>query len=122
MVGKSFTQKIVIRIQLMYVGRVRFGSVILVNCCHPLAPSTLEASYNVGSTAARADDIMTIMNGKPAQTLNKQTVTFASVGSERNSGSSNPRVWMSIGTGLSLVAISQFQAVVETTTGTTQAA
>src|SRR6266702_2229960 len=120
MLGKSFTQKIVIRIQLTYVERAMLGSVIMVSCCHLLAPSMLEASYNVGSTAASAADIMTSMNGNPDKTMNRQRVTFAIVGSVRNSGSPSPRSWTSLGIGLSLVAMSQFHAVVETTTGTTQ--
>ena len=44
MVGKSFTQKIVIRIHEMYVGRAMIGSVINRNACTALAPSTRAAS------------------------------------------------------------------------------
>ena len=43
-VGKSFTQKIVIRIQLMYVEREIIGNVMSVSSFHRLAPSTLAAS------------------------------------------------------------------------------
>src|SRR3954453_7260987 len=59
------------------------------------------------------------MNGKLTHTLNTQTMTFARVGSARNSGVPRPRACARLGSGLCGVATSQFQAVDDTTTGTT---
>src|SRR5688572_20032705 len=60
------------------------------------------------------------MKGKLIHTLKTHTVIAARVGSARNSTSSMPNSPSSRGTGLCGVATSQFQAVADTTTGTTQ--
>src|SRR6478735_9323950 len=120
MVGKSLTQKIVIRSQEMYVDRAMSGRVIWLNCWKRVAPSMLAASYTVVSTEARAAEIIIIMNGKLTQTLKTITVMEARVGSARNSGVPRPRFRNRAGIRLSGVATSQFQAVEDTTIGTTQ--
>ncbi len=63
---------------------------------------------------------MSIMNGKLTQTLKTQTMIWAHVGSARKSGAPSPSAAVSLGSGLSAVATSQFQDVEETTIGTTQ--
>ena len=60
------------------------------------------------------------MKGKLIQTLKTQTVICASNGSARNRTFPSPSAWARIGSGLCGVATSQFHAVAETTTGTTQ--
>src|SRR5690349_15223249 len=120
MVGKSLTQKIVIRIQEMYVDRAISGRVIWLNCWKRVAPSMLAASYTVVSTEASAAEIIIIMNGKLTQTLKTITVMAARLGSARNSGVPRPRLRNSEGMRLSGVATNQFHAVEDTTMGTTQ--
>src|ERR671916_26820 len=119
-VEKSFTQKIVIRIQLMYVDREIIGKVTFVRVFHLLAPSTLAASYTLLSTDARAAAIIVIIKGKLIQTLKTQTVICASKGLARKRTLPNPNASARIGIGLWGVATSQFHEVAETTTGTTQ--
>jgi hypothetical protein len=72
------------------------------------------------STEANAADVISIMNGKLTHTLKMHTVIAANVGSARNNNSPRPSARARVGTGLSGVATSQFQAVDDTTIGTTQ--
>src|SRR5215212_5456664 len=104
MVGKSLTQKMVIKIHEMYVEREMIGNVIWVNCCHAVAPSIRAASYTESSTLASAALVISIMKGKLTQTLKMQTVILASRGSARKSGVPKPSALARVGSGLSAVA------------------
>src|SRR3954454_1401464 len=92
---------------------------MLVSSIQRLAPATFAASYTLLSTDSRAADIIIIMKGKLIQTLNTQTVTWASTGLARKRTLPSPSHSHRIGSGLCGVAPSQFQAVADTTTGTT---